>query len=91
MTKLFKQEEVDKASLKNSKLHYIMAFSEDLHRDADMDFKAGIEFAESKVEYIAIEFADWINNNSYWFDQLARNKSDSKTLFQQFLKERNNG
>ena len=35
---------VEQASLENSKKHYIMAFSEELHRDADMDFRAGAKF-----------------------------------------------
>ena len=37
---------IEEASLENSKKHYIMAFSEELHKDADMDFRAGVEFAQ---------------------------------------------
>lgn len=82
--KLIPQSEVDRAAEKFDKEVPLGKLT------TDYIFKAGVTFAESKVEDIAIEFADWINNNNYWFDQLARNKSDSKTLFQQFLKERNN-
>ena len=39
------QEQIEEASLENSRNHYIMAFSDELHQDADMDFRAGIEFA----------------------------------------------
>ena len=81
-----------------------MAFSEDLHRDADMDFKAGIEFAESKVEEIAIEFAEYVRNNSSkvqdWKLELldndgnisgeAKHFTNISDLFEEFLKERNN-
>jgi len=34
------------ACLENSKNHYIMAFSEELHQDADMYFRAGFNFAQ---------------------------------------------
>ena len=43
---------IEQASLENTKRHYIMAFSEALHIDADMDFKAGVKFAE---EWIKVE------------------------------------
>jgi hypothetical protein len=38
-------EEIRVASLNNSKMHYVMAFSEELHKDADIDFRKGIDFA----------------------------------------------
>jgi len=37
---------IEEASLDNSKLHYCSAFSEELHIDADIDFRKGIEFAQ---------------------------------------------
>lgn len=37
---------IEQASLENSKLHYCNAFSDELHKDADMDFRAGVEFAQ---------------------------------------------
>lgn len=37
---------IEQASLENSKLHYTMAFSEELHKDADIDFRNGVEFAQ---------------------------------------------
>jgi len=44
--KLEGMKTIEEASLENSKNHYIMAFSEELHKDADMDFRAGVEFAQ---------------------------------------------
>lgn len=40
---------IEEASLENSKLHYIQAFSEELHKDADMDFRKGVEFAQQWI------------------------------------------
>lgn len=40
------------ASLENSKQHYIMAFSEQLHKDADIDFRSGVKFAQ---EWISVD------------------------------------
>ena len=37
---------IEQASLENSKLHYCNAFSDELHKDADIDFRAGVEFAQ---------------------------------------------
>ena len=43
---------VKEASLENSKNHYIGSFSDELHKDADLDFRAGVEFAQ---RWISIE------------------------------------
>lgn len=40
---------LEQASLQNSKLHYIQAFSHELHKDADMDFRAGINFFQTWI------------------------------------------
>lgn len=37
---------IEQASLENSKAHYCSAFSDQIHRDADIDFRKGIEFAQ---------------------------------------------
>jgi len=37
---------IEEASLENSKNHYIMAFSEEIHQYADIDFRKGVEFAQ---------------------------------------------
>jgi len=80
MTKLFKQEEKDEAAFKYNPVQKL-----------DNEFirsgvKAGIEFAESKVEEIAIEFAKLIIND------IVRFKGIPKTphmYFEQFIKEKN--
>jgi len=48
-TKKNKMKTIEEASLENSKLHYIQAFSEELHKDADMDFRKGVEFAQQWI------------------------------------------
>ena len=40
---------IEEASLENSKAHYLMAWSEELHADADMDFRAGIKYAQQWI------------------------------------------
>jgi hypothetical protein len=40
---------IEEASLENSKDHYCMAFSEELHQDADLDFRAGVEFSQKWI------------------------------------------
>lgn len=81
--KLIPQDEIDKAALDNSKLHYIMAWSEELHEYSKVDFQAGVEFAESKFEELAIEFVIYCDDN------YEENSTNFKELFQQFIKDRN--
>lgn len=81
--KIFNEIEIQKAALQNSKLHYIMAFSEELHKDAGLDFCKGVEYAESKIENICIEFVIFCDDN------FEEGNTNFKQLFQQFLKERN--
>lgn len=90
MTKLFKQEEVDKAA--NDYENSISGEG----RLIRGGFKAGVKFTESKVEEIAVEFADWILKNDYskihgdrWVKLYMSRTESSKELFQQFIKERN--
>ena len=63
---------------------------------AKEDFRAGVEFAESQLEELAIEFAEWIKeNNEESYDNLPTweawltYKVSTNALFQQFIKERN--
>mgnify|MGYP001767214087 CR=1 FL=1 len=93
---LIKKELIEEAALKNTKLHYIYAFSDELHQDAKLDFEKGVEFAESQLEELAIDFAEWIKeNNEESYDNLPTweawltYKVSTNTLFQQFIKERN--
>lgn len=59
-------------------------------------FEQGVEFAESQLEELAIDFAEWIKkNNEESYDNLPTweawltYKVSTNTLFQQFIKERN--
>jgi hypothetical protein len=65
--KLIPQNEVDEAALNDTK-----------SIDRIDGFKAGVEFAESKLEELAIEFAEYVLKDKLMF---------SKELFEQFLKE----
>ena len=87
--KLIDEEKVDVASLENSKLHYIMAFSEELHKDADIDFKKGVQFAETELSNLAIELIESI------FDYEKESKSricefdrTPESVFEKFIEQR---
>jgi hypothetical protein len=103
--KLIKQEVVDKAA----KIHINLP----LYRDVDTEeryfnadipmydsFKAGVEFAETQISELAVEFAEWINrqcmndwdvgDRQMWIHDNIPYYS-IKELFEIFLKERNNG
>ena len=79
--KLFPQDEIDKAA--NSECEY----NHDWLRMYDdyfiNHFKAGVEFAESKFEELAIEFVIYCDDN------YEENSTNFKELFQQFIKDRN--
>jgi hypothetical protein len=53
---------IEQASLENSKTNYIMAFSEEIHQYADIDFRAGITFAQQwiPIEEEFPDFGTWI-------------------------------
>lgn len=75
--KLIPQSEIEKAALNNSIQHYIMAYSDELHEYSKIDFEAGVEFAESKFEELAIEFAHYLGIET------------DGSLVAQFIKDRN--
>ena len=81
--KLIPQSEIEKAALNNSIQHYIMVYSDELHEYSKIDFEAGVEFAESKFEELAIEFVIYCDDN------YEENSTNFKELFQQFIKDRN--
>jgi hypothetical protein len=62
--KIFKQKEIDEAfilhnnSFFGSEYYYSLDENEELI--AKVDFRAGIAFAESKIEEIATEFVEWV-------------------------------
>ena len=76
--KIFNEEEVDKASLQYSTLIHSTDELDSIEAEA---FAAGVEYAESKVEDLCIEFAE------YYYDNCDEN-GNYEYQFQQFLKER---
>jgi hypothetical protein len=78
--KLIKQEVVDKAANKTHPASPSNRWA----------FRQGVQFAETQLSELAIEFANWILENDIMFELYARNKLDSKSLFEIFIKERNN-
>ena len=86
--KLIPQSEIDGAAYNNTESlnfgHNSMETKTMANR-LDMSFKAGVEFAESKFEELATEFAKYAAK--YGLYHIIH--SDGKDLFQQFIKDRN--
>lgn len=102
---LIKKELIEEAFEKyNNKFfkskEYYEKFKDDDYELGKHDFEKGVEFAESQLEELAIEFIEWAGNNrvslsikdqrnelqQVWYQ--GKNIS-AKELFQQFIKERN--
>jgi len=89
MIKLFKQEEVDEAAEKFDKEILLKNLT------TEYCFKAGVEFAESKIEEIAVEFAEWVAERytlsiyKEWCSLGMPTINSTKELFIQFIKEKN--
>ena len=82
--KIFNEEEVDNAACEYSKECGNLGFER-------TDFTAGVEYAESKVEDLCIEFAEWLSETPETMSDVYEINEVNKTykeLFQQFLKER---
>ena len=84
--KLIPQSEIDKAAVEYSSEHgaaddgdYFT--KEEFIEFAKIDFKAGVEFAESKFEDLAIEFANWINTSRQGFHSLYREKNSTEPIY----------
>ena len=104
MTRIFTQEEIDKAALKSSpKSKSKTGFQYGRYCEAppkgwkkhNRSFNLGVEFAESKVEEIAIEFANYIEDmvgefKLYESLNTILTRLSNYDLFQEFLKQRNN-
>lgn len=73
--KLISQNEVDEAAQDYNEIQNIFPSDKSLSTET---FTAGIKFAESKLEELAIEFAEYVLKDKLMF---------SKELFEQFLKE----
>ena len=52
------------------------------------DFLAGVEFAESQLEELAVEFAEWLFSGEAYDDSTESRKA-AENSFQQFIKEIN--
>ena len=81
--KIIPKNEVDEAIEKE--------YTAFLHEEEECEhfgyaFIAGIEFVESKLEELVIEFINWYKFIDYEKDYLG---CTTKDLFKQFLKERN--
>lgn len=89
MSKLFKQSEINEAAFKYNPVQKL---------DCEFirsGFKAGVEFSESKLEEMAIEFANYLEDlmgefNLYDNIDKIPTKLSNSDLFQDFLKQRNN-
>lgn len=66
----------------NSPMYYRLKDMEGDLGIAKHDFKAGVEFAESQIEDVCIEFVIFCDDN------FEEGNTNFKQLFQQFLKER---
>lgn len=107
--KLIPQDEIDKAALKYANKHAAADDGDYFTKKefiefAKIDFKAGVEFAESKFEELAIEFAKYIlsstitrakspiNSETYYQPEFKLLKGElianGEKLFQQFIKDR---
>ena len=58
-----------------------------------IDFKAGVEFAENELKNLSIEFAEWLaiyydygHSEEYWFGHDG--KYTSAELFKKFMEQR---
>ena len=87
--KIFDEEEVDKASLQYSTLIHSTDELDSIEAEA---FAAGVEYAESKVEDLCIEFAEWMFTSPMILTDdnggVGSNVTTSE-LFQEFLTSRN--
>ena len=87
--KIFNEEEVDKASLQYSTLIHSTDELDSIEAEA---FAAGVEYAESKVEDLCIEFAEWMFTSPMILTDdnggVGSNVTTSE-LFQEFLTQRN--
>ena len=91
--KIFDEEEVDKACEEYVTINKYTNEGYNLYRDwAKNDYKRGVEYAESKVEDLCIEFAEWMFTSPMILTDdnggVGSNVTTSE-LFQEFLTSRN--
>ena len=83
--KIFNEKEVEKAALES--YSYLPDWAGKYENELTGEFKSGVEYAESKVEDLCIEFVEWINSKMDW--NFENEYKTYKELFQQFLTQRN--
>jgi len=88
--KIFNEEEVDKAALES--YSYLPDWACKYEDELTGEFKSGVEYAESKVEDLCIEFAEWMFTSPMILTDdnggVGSNVTTSE-LFQEFLTSRN--
>ena len=88
--KIFNEEDVDKAALES--YSYLPNWACKYEDELTGEFKSGVEYAESKVEDLCIEFAEWMFTSPMILTDMqggVGSNLTTKELFEQFLKERN--
>lgn len=100
---LIKKELIKEAFVKYNReffksKEYFEKFKDDDYKLGKHDFEKGVDFAESQLEKLAIEFVEWlfVNTNKYLqvdinhFMYIDENELYStQEVFQQFIKEKN--
>ena len=88
--KIFNKEEVEKAALES--YSYLPDWACKYEDELTGEFKSGVEYAESKVEDLCIEFAEWMFTSPMILTDdnggVGSNVTTSE-LFQEFLTSRN--
>ena len=87
--KIFNEEEVDKAALES--YSYLPDWVYKYEDELTGEFKSGVEYAESKVEDLCIEFAEWMFTSPMILTDMqggVGSNLTTKELFEQFLEER---
>ena len=67
---------------------YYEKFKDDDYELSKHDFEKGVEFAESQLEELAIDFAKWLFNGEAYDDPIE-SRRNAENSFKDFIKERN--
>jgi hypothetical protein len=90
--KIFKQEEVDEAA--NNIKHNLGLLHSNPRLLSTVSFVSGVEFAESKIGEIAVEFSKWLHKEyrsiNPLYEKMLVHKCTELKVFEIFLKDRAN-
>lgn len=95
MSQLISKQEIEKEIARIDKNYFETGQTDDSGHSMfdDLTFREGIEFAESKIKDLMIEFAEWIEKNCYYNGSIltyyGEHYSGAQQLFEQFMEERN--